>query len=119
MAYDSESDLEAFRASTREWLEANCPPSMRTPITNEAERPWGGRKFKWVNPEAKLWLDRMAEKGWTAPAWPREYGGGGLSKAEARVLEQEHIIYPRAVRHFVEDRLSLVDGRVLLAAERA
>ncbi len=37
----------------------------------------------------------------------------------ARVLEQEHIIYPRAVRHFVEDRLSLVDGRVLLAPERA
>lgn len=37
----------------------------------------------------------------------------------ARVLEQEHIIYPRAVRHFVEGRLRIEDGRVLLAAERA
>lgn len=36
----------------------------------------------------------------------------------ARVLEQEHIIYPRAARHFVEGRLSIVDGRVRLA-ERA
>jgi phosphoribosylglycinamide formyltransferase 1 len=34
----------------------------------------------------------------------------------ARVLEQEHIIYPRAIRWFIEGRLSLVDGRVQVAA---
>ena len=31
----------------------------------------------------------MAERGWTAPTWPREYGGGGLSKDEAKVVAQE------------------------------
>ena len=31
----------------------------------------------------------------------------------ARVLEQEHIIYPRAVRHFIEGRLRLENGRVV------
>jgi alkylation response protein AidB-like acyl-CoA dehydrogenase len=31
----------------------------------------------------------MAERGWTAPTWPREYGGGGLTKDEAKVLSQE------------------------------
>jgi len=31
----------------------------------------------------------MAERGWTVPAWPREYGGGGLSKEEAKVLRAE------------------------------
>jgi phosphoribosylglycinamide formyltransferase-1 len=30
----------------------------------------------------------------------------------ARVLEQEHLIYPEAVRHFAEGRLVVVDGRV-------
>ena len=55
----------------------------------EDEAPWGGRKMVWKNPDAKLWLDRMAERGWTAPMWPREYGGGGLSKAQNKVLEQE------------------------------
>ena len=30
----------------------------------------------------------------------------------ARVLEQEHIIYPRAIRWFIEGRLAIVDGRV-------
>ena len=37
----------------------------------------------------------------------------------ARVLAQEHIVYPLAVRWFVEGRLRLVDGRVMLNAERA
>ncbi len=31
----------------------------------------------------------MAEQGWTVPEWPREYGGAGLSAAEARVLRAE------------------------------
>jgi phosphoribosylglycinamide formyltransferase-1 len=34
----------------------------------------------------------------------------------ARVLEQEHIIYPRAVRWFIEGRLSVEDGQVRIAA---
>nr|MBP6707803.1 phosphoribosylglycinamide formyltransferase [Accumulibacter sp.] len=34
----------------------------------------------------------------------------------ARVLAQEHRIYPLAVRWFAEGRLRLLDGRVLLAA---
>lgn len=50
---------------------------------------WGGRKQVFKNPDAKLWLDRMAERGWTAPTWPKEYGGGGLSRDEAKVLQQE------------------------------
>ena len=82
------ADLEQFRAETRAWLEANCPASMRTPMVEE-EVVWGGRNQKFVNPDSKVWLDRMVAKGWTAPAWPKEYGGGGLSKGEAIILDQE------------------------------
>ena len=81
------ADLDTFRAETRAWLEANCPASMRTPMVEE-EVVWGGRKQTFANPDSKLWLDRMADKGWTAPTWPKEYGGGGLSKAEAMVLDR-------------------------------
>ncbi|MCE1183364.1 MAG: phosphoribosylglycinamide formyltransferase [Rhodocyclales bacterium] len=35
----------------------------------------------------------------------------------ARILRQEHRIYPQAVRWFIEGKLSLVDGKVRLAAE--
>jgi len=81
--------IDAFRDETRAWLEANCPPSMRTPFASEEEIVWGGRKAKPASADAKLWLERMGAKGWTAPTWPRDYGGGGLSKAEDAVLQSE------------------------------
>jgi alkylation response protein AidB-like acyl-CoA dehydrogenase len=61
---------------------------MRTPMPEE-EIAWGGRKATFKNPDSKLWLDRMAARGWTAPTWPKQYGGGGLSGAEAKVLDEE------------------------------
>jgi len=77
-----------FRAEVRSWLEANCPPSMRTPMPAD-EHPGGGRNAKWKNPESKLWLERMAERGFTVPTWPKEYGGAGLNAEENRILQQE------------------------------
>jgi alkylation response protein AidB-like acyl-CoA dehydrogenase len=81
-------ELDAFRTETRAWLEANCPPSMRTPMPDD-EVVWGGRNATFKNPDSKLWLERMAARGWTVPTWPKQYGGDGLSAAEARVLEEE------------------------------
>ena len=84
------SDLETFRADTRQWLEENYPKDLsRAEIDDDDDSIWGGRRAVYKNKDAKLWLTRMAEKGWTAPTWPKEYGGGGLSSAEARVLQQE------------------------------
>ena len=80
--------LDKFREETRSWLEENCPASMRTPMP-DTQMPWGGRQGEFPNPDTKVWLDRMGARGWTAPEWPAEYGGGGLSKAEARILQQE------------------------------
>jgi len=83
------SELETFRAETRAWLEANCPAEVRGPLKSEDEVIWGGREASFATPAHKQWLDRMAERGWTAPEWPREYGGGGLSREEAKVLASE------------------------------
>ena len=83
------SDLQAFRQETRDWLEDNCPPSMRFPVTNSDDACWGGRNWTFKSDEQKQWLERMAAKGWTAPTWPTEYGGGGLDKAQAKVLKEE------------------------------
>jgi acyl-CoA dehydrogenase len=82
-------NLESFRAEIGKWLEENCPLSMRQPLGSEDDVNWGGRNKVYSNPEEKLWLDRMAARGFTAPTWPKEYGGGGLSKAQARVLAEE------------------------------
>jgi alkylation response protein AidB-like acyl-CoA dehydrogenase len=77
------SELDAFRAEAREWLEANFPKSLA--FQQGAMIP-GGES---LTEDGKLWKQRMADKGWGAPTWPTEYGGGGLSGAEARVLLQE------------------------------
>ncbi len=82
------SELNEFRADVRAWLADNCPASMRTPMP-EAETVWGGRHEPFTNPDSKVWLERMAERGWTCPTWPREYGGGGLTDEENKVLQEE------------------------------
>lgn len=77
-----------FREEIREWLEENCPPSIRTAMPAD-EYPGGGRRAKFKNPETKIWLDRMAERGFTVPMWPKEYGGAGLSTAQNQILSEE------------------------------
>jgi alkylation response protein AidB-like acyl-CoA dehydrogenase len=83
------AELETFRAETRAWLEANCPPEMREPVLSEGDMCWGGRNAIFKNDAQKRWLERMAERGWTVADWPKEYGGGGLTPAETKILRQE------------------------------
>jgi len=82
------SEIEQFRQRTRAWLEANCPASMRTPMP-EDEVVWGGRNIEFKHPDQRIWFERMREKGWFCPDWPRAYGGGGLDPQQVTVLEQE------------------------------
>jgi acyl-CoA dehydrogenase len=83
------SDLEAFRAGTRAWLEENCPKEMRDGAGGEENICWGGKRWTFQSDAQKVWLERMGAKGWTVPAWPKECGGGGLSKEEVKVLKEE------------------------------
>jgi alkylation response protein AidB-like acyl-CoA dehydrogenase len=83
------TDVDTFRSETRAWLATNCPASMRLPLEDDEDRCWGGRNWEFKSEDQKLWLERMAERGWTAPTWPTEYGGGGLSRDEAKVLREE------------------------------
>jgi alkylation response protein AidB-like acyl-CoA dehydrogenase len=77
------ADLDAFRAEARDWLEANFPKSLQ----NSEQAMIPGAES--LSEDAKAWKQRMADKGWGAPTWPTQYGGGGLSGAQARVLQQE------------------------------
>jgi alkylation response protein AidB-like acyl-CoA dehydrogenase len=83
------SDLENFRRETRAWLEANCPPEMRRPMTSEDDTFWGGRNTKFSSEPQRVWFERMRDKGWTVPHWPREYGGGGLDPEQTKIVRQE------------------------------
>jgi alkylation response protein AidB-like acyl-CoA dehydrogenase len=78
------STLEAFRRDTRAWLADNCPIGARGP----GQIAWGSSKVR-LEPDVALWLERMADRGWTVPTWPREYGGAGLEPAAYLVLLEE------------------------------
>lgn len=83
------SKLDEFRLQTREWLNENCPAAMRIPYRSEADVCWGGRNPEFSSEDQKLWLTRMAERGWTVPTWPTEYGGGGLDREHTKILAEE------------------------------
>ena len=78
------SAIESFRQETRQWLAQNCPPGARGP----GQIPWGALRVP-LEDDARLWLQRMASRGWTVPTWPREYGGAELTPAEYLVLLEE------------------------------
>src|SRR5271154_6718767 len=79
-----DAELEAFRGQVRRWLEANFPAALKRGgggVADESgEKPQG---------EALAWREVLCAKGWATPTWPTQYGGGGLSGAQARGLQQE------------------------------
>jgi alkylation response protein AidB-like acyl-CoA dehydrogenase len=78
------NDLDKFREETRHWLEENCPEGARGP----GQIPFGSHSVE-LEPDARLWLDRMAERGWTVPTWPKEYGGAELDRDQYKILIEE------------------------------
>jgi Acyl-CoA dehydrogenases len=76
-------DLEAFRTEVREWVAANFPASCK------GKGPAVGPEREQETADQKAWRLAVGEKGWGVPTWPKAYGGGGLSPAEARVVNQE------------------------------
>src|SRR5215469_8861333 len=77
-------DLEAFRAEARQWIEANFPKGLKG-----AGNPMMREERMTPSPDQEAWRKAMGAKGWGVPTWPKQYGGGGLSPAEARVVQQE------------------------------
>jgi alkylation response protein AidB-like acyl-CoA dehydrogenase len=70
--------LESFRTEVRDWLEENCPEDVRV---GSRDRLGRSRYDEWVR--------ALGGKGWAAPGWPTEYGGGGLDREHQAVLAQE------------------------------
>ncbi|HEX4336471.1 MAG TPA: acyl-CoA dehydrogenase family protein [Polyangiaceae bacterium] len=83
------ADLEKFRAEMRGFIDKNAPRSLVGKASDPAFQVWGGKKAKYPTPDARAWLERAAEAGLTAPTWPKEYGGAGLSREEGKIFEQE------------------------------
>jgi alkylation response protein AidB-like acyl-CoA dehydrogenase len=71
-------DDHSFRMMVRDWVEAHYPPELRNPIKRLHLH------------ETKGWYLMLSRKGWLCPAWPREYGGMGLSGGKYLILIEEY-----------------------------
>jgi alkylation response protein AidB-like acyl-CoA dehydrogenase len=78
---------ELFRTEVQQFLAANFPEDLKgkgNPLaglegpTNETD-------------QQRKWREAVGQRGWGTPTWPKEYGGGGLSKAQAKILDHEMI----------------------------
>ena len=76
---------DAFRQEARTWIVANFPAALKGAGNSLAGIEGLGDE----SADEAAWRKAMGEKGWGVPTWPKEYGGGGLGRAEARVLQEE------------------------------
>src|ERR1044071_2931440 len=84
----SMTDAERFRAELTEFLERELPQKLGELPPPTADY-WGGRKPELPHPQSRRYCELMAERGLTAPSWPREYGGGGLDRELAKFVQSE------------------------------
>ena len=82
------TDVDSFRTELVEFLERELPGQLGELPPATADY-WGGRRPELPHPSSQRYCDLMAERGLTAPSWPREYGGGGLDKERAKIVVAE------------------------------
>jgi len=82
---DFGGEIETFRAEVRDWLAANFPKVLAHDTATQMAK----LSAKPETAEAKAWRLALGAKGWGAPHWPKDVGGGGLNKAQIAVLNEE------------------------------
>ncbi len=80
---------EQFRTQISDWIMDNCPASLRNRPMSEDSIVWGGRRWTFRDDDQRLWLERARQEGLTAPRWPTEYGGGGMTRDQEKILREE------------------------------
>lgn len=73
---------QAFREEVRAWLSANAPDELRgVQVPRDPSPPLAAALARWA--------DTLTEAGYMCVAWPREYGGRGLSGVEVSIMNEE------------------------------
>ncbi len=77
--------LESFRTEVRTWLDANFPKSLASDPSGQLAKLQAKPESK----EATQWRKALGAKGWGVPMWPKDVGGGGLTREQAKILADE------------------------------
>ncbi len=78
----------AFRAEVRTFIEQELPAAFR-----ERHPEWGlfnvGREGRFPLDALGQWRRALVSRGWIVPAWPKQYGGAGLTVVEQFIFNEE------------------------------
>jgi len=92
MDWNDSPEQADFRSQVREVIQTKLPERYRHGANQEGARSWQSDRIS-KEPDAKAaadeWASALAERGWIAPHWPKEYGGAGLSPMEQFIFKQE------------------------------
>ena len=82
----AEDDLTSFRTQVQDWLSEHFPSSLKANAAGIMEAAFSENG---LSADAEQWRQSLADAGYGAPTWPKEYGGAGLSDRQAAVLSGE------------------------------
>ena len=71
----------AFRKEVVEFIETEAPLAQR------------GMKLDEIFAKSAEWFRTLGKRGWIAPAWPKEYGGGGMTTMQQFIFNEEMAIH--------------------------
>ena len=82
---DLHSEAEAFRTEVQQFLAENFPDELKGQgnALSSIEGPDEESEAE------RQWREAMGARGWGVPTWPKEYGGGGLTRKQAAILNEE------------------------------
>ena len=82
---DLHSEEEAFRTEVQQFLAEKFPEKLKGKgnALSAIEGPDEESEAE------RAWREAMGERGWGVPTWPKEYGGGGLTRKQAAILNEE------------------------------
>ncbi|WP_322819647.1 acyl-CoA dehydrogenase family protein, partial [Tepidiforma sp.] len=80
MEFKFTAEHEALRKEVREFLAEALPQRGTGPVRPTSQENWE---------EQLAFNKKLAQKGWIAPAWPKEYGGLGWSHINQMIFSEE------------------------------
>ncbi|HEY8491271.1 MAG TPA: acyl-CoA dehydrogenase [Dehalococcoidia bacterium] len=83
MDFRDSPEEAAFRQEVREFIEREAPKGQ------------GADRMDTMNPSGDVarWFKKLGERGWIAPAWPKEYGGAGLTVMQQFIFNEEMALH--------------------------
>ncbi len=88
MDFRDSPEEAAFRAEVREFLRREWRPEDSDGEARSAAQAasQGGRA---ALERYQAWMKKLAARGWIAPAWPKEYGGAGMTVMQQFIFNEE------------------------------